>query len=274
MAATEGILRIPQQLPVNQRDWEQFTRALNAKIKYDGQRAVVDALTTIATRTGTDIDTLLSYLTDEGRAEDQRFLPQVSAGNKLSVQSVQPLTSTAGSLTAQIDIAAHTLRYGFGPVSYNAGNISGMPVSTLHYVYADDPDFLGGAVTYLATTSPQTVTADNGRYYLGSITTPAASTSRNIIAASSTNPVVFQTAVNHGWITGNLVDFAALPGDFGTAFNSGNFSITVIDLDEFSVAVDGLLFAPYTSGGTATRVTGTSGGGGGGGGSGGGGLIP
>lgn len=270
----DGILRLSQQLPTDQRSWEQFLRRLNNEIKYDGSRAVINALATISERTGTDFDTLMSYLTDEGRAEDQRFLPQVSAGNKLSTQSQVALSATASATDATIDIAAHTVQYGYGLVSFNSGTISGLSTNTTYYVYADDPDYEGGAVSYFATTNPQTVTASNGRYYVGSITTPLSSTTANIADATSANPIVFETSASHGWSTGNTVEFASLPGDFGTNLNGQQKTITVVDGTHFSIAVDGSGYAAYTSGGTATRVTSGSTGGGGAGSGYGGGVIP
>jgi len=221
------------------------------------------------------LPTLVNKLTNVGNAQDQTFLPQVSAGNKLSVQSTVPLSANATATTATILIASHTVQYGFGQTSYSSGSITGLLTNTLYYVYADDPTYSGGAVTYLATTTPQTVTAANGRYYLGSITTPVSATTSSISGATSANPIVFTTAAPHGWSTNDQVTFASLPGAFGTALNSQTKTITVTDSTHFSVAVDGSAFAAYTSGGTATRVStpssGASGGGGGGtGGSGGG----
>src|SRR5581483_2217050 len=202
---------------------------------------------------------------------DQRFLPQVSAGNVLSVQSTVPLSATADSVHATIAIASHTVQYGYGQSAYNSGTITGLPTSTLHYVYASDPHFLGGAVTYLATTNPQTVVADNGNYYVGSIMTPVSASTASITGATSANPIVFQTGSAHGFNTNDQVQLASLPGDFGTHLNGQTETITKIDATHFSIPVDGSAFSAYTSGGTATRqTTGTSGGGGaGGGGSGG-----
>jgi predicted membrane protein len=266
--ATEPIIRISQKLPTSQRDWEEFLRRLNSAIRWDGERMVMDALSTISERTGTDMDTLLSYLTDAGKVEDQRFLPQVSAGNVLSKQDVGPVTATASLVASSIDIAAHSVQYGFGTVAYNSGSITGLVHSTNYYVYADDPDYLGGAVTYLATTNPQTITADNGRYFVGAVRTTIAQVTTNIIAATSANPVAFQTSIAHGWATGNTVDFASLPGDFGSRFNADAFLITVTGADTFTVQVDGTTFAAYTVGGTVTRLLAASsvGGNGGGGG--------
>lgn len=216
------------------------------------------------------VPTLVTKITDSGNAEDQTFLPQVSAGNKLSVQSTVPLSATADASTATITIAAHTNQYGFGQVSYASGSITGLSTNTLYYVYADDPTYAGGSVTYIATSNPQTITAANGRYYVGSITTPLSQTTANISGATSANPIVFTTSASHGWSTGDSVLFASLPGSFGTSLNGQTKTITVTDGTHFSVAVDGSAFPAYTSGGTATRQSGTASGSGGGGGGGGG----
>jgi hypothetical protein len=263
----EGILRIPREMPTNQRDWEKFARALNENIKYTGSQMVVDALTTISERTGTDLETLLGYITDEGKAEDQRFLPQVSAGNVLSLQDVDPLVASSDATTATISIAAHTNRYGAFLVSFNSGTIVGLVPETTYYVYASDPDYEGGAVTYLATTNRQNVTADNGRYFVGAILTAISANTAAITGATSANPIVFTTGTTHGWFSGNDVTLTALPGDFGTNLNGTDQEITVIDPTHFSIAVDGSLYVPYTTGGLASRVSfDTSGGAGAGGG--------
>jgi hypothetical protein len=214
------------------------------------------------------VPALVNKITNAGTAQDQRFLPQVSAGNKLSIQSVLPLSATSTATTSTINIAAHTLQYGYGTVPYSSGSISGLTPNTNYYVYADDPNYQGGTVSYLATTNPQTVTASNGRYYVGSIVTAVSATVVNISAATSANPIEF-TDGTHGFSTGDNVQFASLPGDFGTNLNSITLPIIVTSPTKFTVAVDGTAYTAYTSGGTATRVstpTSTAGGGAGGGG--------
>lgn len=249
-----GILRVMAASPRNEREFEQWLRTLNHHVKYDGKRAVLDALTTLSSRTGTDLATLATYLSDAGRATDQRILPMVNFGNVSSVQSVEPLSATAGEATADIAIAAHTLHTDFGNVAYNSGAIVGLPLNTTHYVYADDPNYSGGAVTYVATTSRPMIPASSGRYFVGVITTPVAANTANVAAATSANPIVFRTSAAHGWSSGNTVSFAGLPGDFGTNLNGVSYVITVVDADEFSIAVNGSGYAAYTSGGTATRL--------------------
>jgi len=263
----EGILRPPHTELKTPRDWDQWLRKINEQIKYDGEQMLVNALSTISARTGTSFETLMSYLTDAGKAVDQRFLPQVSAGNVLSLQDINPLIASSDAVNATISIDAHTLQYGFGPVAYNSGTIVGLLPSTNYYVYADDPDYLGGAVTYLATTNRPTVTANNGRYFVGNIDTAVSANTAAITAATSTNPIAFTTGTNHGWTSGDTITLTALPGDFGTNLNGNDYEITVTGLNSFTIAVNGTAYVAYTTGGIATRVSiateGPAGGGGG-----------
>lgn len=268
----EGILRPPRDELSNSREWDRFLRRLNEQMQYDGERAVMNALTTIASRTGTDIGTILQRISDSGRANDQRFLPTVTFGNISSIQSAEPLTSSAGATTADILIAAHTLHTDFGGIAYNSGSVTGVALNTQYFVYTDDPNYAGGAVTYVASTSRPNVPANSGRYFVGLITTPTASANTaNINGATSANPIVIQTSAAHTWSTGDTVQFSSLPGDFGTNLNGVQKVITVTDATHFSIAVDGTTYAAYTVGGSATRVVAPTGSGGGGGG---GGWIP
>lgn len=263
----DGILRPPKGELRTPKDWDQFLRRLNQRFQFDGERAVVDIATRLSTRLGTDVETILGLIADNGRAEDQRFLPQVSAGNVLSLQNINPLVASADATTATISIDAHTVQYGFGTVSYNSGTITGLLPNTNYFVYADDPDYEGGAVTYLATTNRTNVTAGNGRYFVGAITTAISANTAAIVAATSANPIVFETGTSPGWSSGDTVTLTALPGDFGTNLNGNDYPITVIDPTHFSIAVDGSAYTPYTTGGLASRVSAdTSGGAGAGGG--------
>jgi hypothetical protein len=194
----------------------------------------------------------------DAKVADQRTLPIVNAGNRLSAQSANPLTSVGSPTTASITVAAHTVRYGFGTVSYNGGTISGLTPAVSYFVYADDPDYEGGAVAYTATTSQQTVVASNGRYYVGAITTAISSTSGNITAATSASPIAI-TSAGHGLSNGQQVTFSGMPGDFA-ALNGNTYVVTVTGLDTFTVAVNGAAFAAYTTGGSWTRVSTPTGG--------------
>lgn len=104
---------------------------------------------------------------------DQRYLPNVTTAGAGTALNVNPLSADDVGTTTTITIAAHTRQYGFGLVSLNAGSISGLAFSTKYYVYYDDPNYAGGAVSYQATTNLQDVVAGNHRIYVSSITTPA-----------------------------------------------------------------------------------------------------
>ena len=69
-----------------------------------------------------------------------------------------------------ITVGAETKQFGAGQVSYNAGSFDPGVFGTF-YVYADDPTFAGGAVTYAFSTSAFDQTAAEGRVLFGAITT-------------------------------------------------------------------------------------------------------
>ncbi len=255
MANIRGILEVPAGgMPKDDREWSAFLRKLNQAIKTSGDQAYIAAVISLADRAGVSVSDVLSLIGDDGRAVDQSFLPTVNWGNVSSVQSIDPISASAGVSTSDITVSAHTLHTDFGDIAYNPGAITGLSLNTRYFIYADDPNYEGGAVTYIASTSKPNVPANSGRYFVGTIVTPVAANSSVIDNATSTNPIVFRTTAAHGWSTGDNILFGALPGDFGTNLNSTIRSIVVVDSDEFSVAVNGTAYAAYTSGGSATRV--------------------
>lgn len=223
-------------------------------------KVVVGADARLTGRTSSSLPTVLSKVTDAGRAQDQRFLYPVTAANRSSVQSANTiLTASSGSSTCTISVAAHEVTYDFGVVSYSAGSISGLTVSTQYLVYCLDPDYAGGAVTYLATQNPENVISA-GAYYVGVIDTPAAQNSFSVTAATTANPIVITTASAHGWATNDTVTFSGMTGGF-TALNGNSYTITVTGGSTFSVPVNGSLYAAYSGSGSVQRiVTSTQGG--------------
>lgn len=101
-------------------------------------------------------------------------LSMTTTGNVRSLQGANPLTVSYVAVpdTYTISIAAHTLVAGLMSISYNSGSITGLnSFSDTYYVYADDPQYLGGVVTYLAVASGSAaaiLTAVEGRYFVGS----------------------------------------------------------------------------------------------------------
>jgi hypothetical protein len=72
--------------------------------------------------------------------------------------------------TTTINVGASTKQFGDGQVAYNSGSVNPGSYGTWD-IYADDPTWAGGVVTYQATQGNHTLVASNGRVYFGTITT-------------------------------------------------------------------------------------------------------
>ncbi len=142
----------------------------------------------------------------KGRLTSDKNLPQVVLGNMGSIQKTVPVSSTDAGATATVDIAAHTLARSSTDVDYSSGSITGLSYSTTYYIYADDANFDGGSVTYVATTAREDVIADVGRYFVSEVTTPAA------LAADSTGGVGAGFAVLESDITTSGLPAASSTG--------------------------------------------------------------
>jgi len=163
-----------------------------------------------------------------------------------------PITGHDAGSNATINVASFTLlTSGNGAVSENSGSVTGLSYSTLYYVYFDDPTLAGGAVTYHATTTKTTAINGAGRFFIGSILTPAATApdtvgnndggvgaqagSTSIFTGSTTTEPFSSggsvTNPNHA-IDNNLTDYTAVymaPPSSGTAgqiFTVGGFPST------------------------------------------------
>lgn len=89
--------------------------------------------------------------------------------------TTNPLTAHDAGSNATINVASFPMRVpGITDINLNSGAITGLSYNTLYYVYYDDPNFFGGAVTYVATTTKETALNGAGRFFVGSITTPRA----------------------------------------------------------------------------------------------------
>lgn len=89
---------------------------------------------------------------------------------------INPLSSSDAGSTATVSIASHTLKTsgsGTGAIvaSYNAGSVTGLSFATSYHIFAHDPTFAGGAVTYVAATSSETYIVNRDYLYVGYITT-------------------------------------------------------------------------------------------------------
>jgi len=157
---------ILQRMPQTQRDWIQYQNEMAKWVRYIvklGDGSLTDSA-------GTTISGL-----DEmpGTLAGTDSINTSSAFNVGSIQSASPLTAADVGSDTTITIAAHNVLYDTTTLAYNSGSITGLAFSTKFYVYADDADKNGGAVTYLATTTQTDLTTSADRYFVGSITTPA-----------------------------------------------------------------------------------------------------
>lgn len=86
-----------------------------------------------------------------------------------------PLTATDAGSNATISIASFTLRTSAkGDISVSSGSVTALSYGTLYYVYYDDSNLAGGAVTYAVTSTKENAINGQGRIFIGSIITPAA----------------------------------------------------------------------------------------------------
>jgi hypothetical protein len=85
-----------------------------------------------------------------------------------------PLTATDAGVTATVTIASFSMRVaGIGDIAVTGGTIATLAFSTLYFIYYDDPNFAGGTVTHNATTIKENGLNNAGRFFVGSILTPA-----------------------------------------------------------------------------------------------------
>lgn len=89
--------------------------------------------------------------------------------------TTNPLTATDAGSNATINISSFTMQTSSkGAVSVNSGSVTALSYSTLYYVYYDDATLAGGSVTFNVTTTKTTAINGSGRFFVGSIVTPAA----------------------------------------------------------------------------------------------------
>lgn len=256
-----------QRMPKTEREWVQYQNEMAKWVL----RVATLGDGSLVTSGGTTIDGLGEM---PGIVPSEQSLPMVATGNLSSVQDDStPLSASDAGASATISVAAHSLDMSTGPVSYNAGSITGLAYSTKYFVYCVDAAYAGGAVTYLASTDATDIVANVGSYYVGQITTGTQAAAGSISGITKANPTTFTTSAAHGFSTGYNVDIAGIVddgpgGDIESTFNGNTYSVTVVDPTNFTVAVDSSsLVNVWASGGTATYVPPTppAGGGGGGG---------
>lgn len=93
--------------------------------------------------------------------------------------------------TTVITVGGGTLYQSFGNITYSSGSVDPGSYGTW-YVYADDPTFSGGAVTYHATNSLDTLYLNSGRICFGKITTKSGGNSLGAIGGTGAGVLIQQ----------------------------------------------------------------------------------
>jgi hypothetical protein len=131
--------------------------------------------------------------------------------------TTNPLTGHDAGSNATINIASFTMRTSSkGDISISSGSVTALSYSTLYYVYYDDDTLAGGSVTFNATTTKATAIDDSGRFFVGSVVTPAA-------GASDT------TGNNDGGVGAQMGDFLKIFFSTSAIAFSTNGSVTSPD---------------------------------------------
>lgn len=132
----------------------------SAKTLADSAQSTANTANTAATNAQTTADTV--------NRNDSISTSWTSPGTILSAHDT-------GS-NASITISNHTRKYSDATSkSVTGATINSLSYSTKYYIYYDDSNRSGGAVTFHATTNPNTALSNGtaGRHFCGSITTPA-----------------------------------------------------------------------------------------------------
>lgn len=153
--------------------WDTFAKSLETAINDLANSVAAIA----AAQAAADAANAAATVADAAARAAQGAADSAAAQSALSNSGVTgvTITGTDAGANATVSITAHTRVYGDGTsVSVNSGSVTGLSYSTLYYIYYDQASRLGGAVTYLATTSQATAAQTGNRHLVGSVTTPAA----------------------------------------------------------------------------------------------------
>ncbi len=105
-------------------------------------------------------------------------LPVAAGGGNFSYRPLSsPLTATDAGATATVNLAAFMNRIqGLGDLAINSGSVTALSYDTTYFVAYDDDGNppTGGAKTFAAYTTKESALNARGRFYVGSVRTPAA----------------------------------------------------------------------------------------------------
>ncbi len=160
------------------------------------------------------VDRVLWFLMDENffDVEDRVLEPTRLLGSHVSYRSTtNPLTGSGTTVT----VAAFTMRVAGNDISVSGGSVTSLTNDVLYYIYYDDDGFVGGSVTYFATTTRETAIDATGRFFVGSIKVPASGAADTVGNNDGGSGAQWGQQVSHSPLT------AAFAGD-GTTTNVDN----------------------------------------------------
>ena len=143
---------------------------------------------------------------------------------------INPLSSSDAGATATISIAAHTVKTSDTgaaqkTASYNSGSITGRAFGTSYHVFAYDPTFAGGAVTYVSSTSSETYVTNAEYVYVGYITT----VNDGGGGGGGYSPPPEDCVSAQAWLTPDLMALDADVGDMIDCLDGESFASFAID---------------------------------------------
>jgi len=119
------------------------------------------------TTTGASFNTGSSGIYMDARFDDV-FIYKATRSVHTSYRPLSnPLTGHDAGSSVTVNIASFTMRAGSTDLSISSGAITSLSYNTLYYVYFDDPDFVGGAEGFNATTVKETALQGEFRYFVG-----------------------------------------------------------------------------------------------------------
>ena len=153
--------------------WQSFAKAIEGAFN-----ALAETVAAVAAaQAAADAANAAAAAADAAAVGAQAAADSATTVAALTASGVTGATITATDAGANVTVAitAHTRVYGDGTsVSVSAGSVLAQPYSTLVYIYYDDAARIGGAVTYLASTSQATAAQTGDRHLVGQVLTPAA----------------------------------------------------------------------------------------------------
>lgn len=145
--------------------------------------------------------TRLNRIRDNGRAVNSYQASNgVLTSAALTRSPVFILGSSVQSGAARVSISAHTITGSGVTASYSAGTIDGLAYNTVYYIWAYDPDIVGGAVTYVATSDPNAYINNADYLFLDSITTVQSSGDTGVPPVPPRPPGYSDCVVLDAWL--------------------------------------------------------------------------